>query len=132
AAWNGRLDVVKFLHENRTEGCTVSAMNTAAAFGHLEVVKFLHENRAEGCTTDAMGLAALNGHFEVVLFLHANRRESCTRDCVDDVETCVKNLEMVQWLHSNYHGALNLGFMVSQQESMGAVFRHILLRAPAV
>lgn len=72
-------------------------MNNAAAFGHLEVVTFLHESRSEGCTTDAMDLAALNGHFEVVLFLYANRREGCTRNSVDGVETCINNLELVQW-----------------------------------
>ena len=47
---NGHLEVVNFLHENRTEGCTERAMNWAAENGHLDVVKFLHENRTEGCT----------------------------------------------------------------------------------
>lgn len=30
-------------------------MNWAAAFGKLEVIKWLSESRTEGCTTDAMG-----------------------------------------------------------------------------
>ena len=30
-------------------------MNWAAAFGQLETVKWLSENRSEGCTEDAMG-----------------------------------------------------------------------------
>lgn len=45
AAGNGCLSVVKWLHSNRNEGCTVSAMNWAAAEGHLDVVKWLHRNR---------------------------------------------------------------------------------------
>jgi hypothetical protein len=44
-------------------------MNWAAARGHLEVVQFLHVNRTEGCTTDAISLAAQNGHLDVVHFL---------------------------------------------------------------
>jgi|SRR5215217_1642274 len=48
AAYNGHLEVVKWLHENRTEGwCTKDAMDCAARGGHLEIVKWLHENRAE-------------------------------------------------------------------------------------
>jgi len=45
AAANGYLSVVKWLHRNRREGCTVSAMNWAAERGHLSVVKWLHHNR---------------------------------------------------------------------------------------
>lgn len=41
----GRLEVVKWLHENRKEGCTAKAMEAAVANGHLEVVKYLCENR---------------------------------------------------------------------------------------
>lgn len=52
------LEVVQFLHENRSEGCTSDAMDEAARIGHLEVVQFLHENRTEGCTADAMDNAA--------------------------------------------------------------------------
>ena len=42
-------------------------MNLAANSGHLEVVQWLHDNRSEGCTTDAMDRAAGKGHFEVVI-----------------------------------------------------------------
>ncbi len=45
AAIHGRLDVVKWLHENRTEGCTKVAMSMATINGHLDVIKWLHENR---------------------------------------------------------------------------------------
>jgi len=44
-------------------------MDSAARNGHLEVVKFLHENRTEGCSFAAMDLAAENGHMEVVEYL---------------------------------------------------------------
>ncbi len=48
----------------------VRAMDRAAANGHLEVVRWLHANRTEGCTTSAMDDAAKNGHLEVVQWLH--------------------------------------------------------------
>ena len=63
-AKQGNLDGIKWLHKNRTEGCTKYAMDWAASNGHLEVVKWLHKNRIEGCTTIAMDWAASNGHLE--------------------------------------------------------------------
>ncbi|GAB9477465.1 hypothetical protein Gpo141_00014543, partial [Globisporangium polare] len=47
------------------------------ANGHLEVIKFLHENRGDDCTTTAMDEAATNGHIEVVEYLNRNRTEDC-------------------------------------------------------
>ena len=43
AVRDGNLERLKFLHFNRTEGCTKTAMDDAAKNGHLEVIKFLHE-----------------------------------------------------------------------------------------
>lgn len=51
----------------------------AAAGGHLETVKWLHENRREGCTRYALTDAAGNGHMETVQWLHRNREEGCGR-----------------------------------------------------
>jgi hypothetical protein len=45
AAYNGHLDVVKWLHANRTEGCTKNALDWAAIYGHIQVVHWLHKNR---------------------------------------------------------------------------------------
>ena len=69
AAMNGHLDVVKWLHENRKEGCTINAMDWGAKFGHLDIVIWLHDNRTEGCTTNAMDWAGGYGHLEVVKWL---------------------------------------------------------------
>ncbi|ETN04242.1 hypothetical protein PPTG_14944 [Phytophthora nicotianae INRA-310] len=41
AAWNGHLDIIQWLHPNRTEGCTTEAMDWAAKNGHLHVVQWL-------------------------------------------------------------------------------------------
>ncbi|AGO85060.1 Ankyrin repeat domain containing protein [Pandoravirus salinus] len=77
AAIAGHLDAVRFLHENRTEGCTTAAMDGAAAGGHLAIVIYLHTHRIEGCTKAALTSAASNGHLDVVRWLHANRAEGC-------------------------------------------------------
>ncbi|KAI9918512.1 hypothetical protein PsorP6_011383 [Peronosclerospora sorghi] len=61
--------------ELRVEDYTRYAMNAAAANGHLDIVKFLHFHRREGCTTAAMDLPAAHGHLHVVKFLHRYRRE---------------------------------------------------------
>eukprot|EP00122_Pirum_gemmata_P021472 Pgem_evm1s20004 len=72
AAENGHLDVVKFLHRNRTEGCTKNAMTKAVKNGHLEVVKFLHKHRTEGCSPKAFQFARDYGHKEIFEFLKYN------------------------------------------------------------
>ena len=59
------------------------AMDNAASRGHLEVIKWLHSNRLEGCTTDAMDEAASRGNLEVVKWLHFNRTEGCTTMAMD-------------------------------------------------
>ncbi|EGG22237.1 hypothetical protein DFA_04355 [Cavenderia fasciculata] len=97
AAWFGHLEIVKFLHFNRTEGATTEAMDNASRNGHLEIVRFLHEHRSEGATEDAMDYAALKGHIEVVKFLHFNRTEGCTTQAFD---YCM-DFEIIKFLHQN-------------------------------
>ncbi|RHY01585.1 hypothetical protein DYB28_011769 [Aphanomyces astaci] len=75
SAANGHLEIVKFLHHHRTEGCTRRAMDMAAKNGHLPVVQFLHEHRREGCTEFALHSAAQNGHLGTVKFLARHRNE---------------------------------------------------------
>ncbi len=100
AAANGHLEVVKWLHNNRKEGCTTWAMDWAALNGHLDVIKWLHENRTEGCTKYAMDMSTRNGHLEVCMWLHENRTEGCT---VYAMDWAVKNghCDVIKWLHKN-------------------------------
>lgn len=58
AAANGHFNVVRWLHEHRTEGCTKVAMDRASLNGQLEIAQWLHTNRKERCTTNEMGWAA--------------------------------------------------------------------------
>ena len=79
---HGKLDSLKYLTEIGAK-CSTNAMDSAARDGHIEVVQWLHENRSEGCTTYAMDLAASNGHLEVVKWLHENRFEGCLTEAID-------------------------------------------------
>lgn len=80
AAAKGHHEVLKWIRENRFDGCSKNAMDDAARNGHLEVEKWLHINTTAGCTTRAMDLAALKGHLQVCKWLYANRSEGCTPD----------------------------------------------------
>ncbi|KAI8926373.1 hypothetical protein BC831DRAFT_456489, partial [Entophlyctis helioformis] len=48
------LQIVEWLHSNRTEGCTTEAIDSAARQGYLEIVKWLLEHRTEGFTNMAV------------------------------------------------------------------------------
>eukprot|EP00644_Phytophthora_capsici_P007937 jgi/Phyca11/128611/e_gw1.77.150.1 len=52
--------------------CTIEAMTFAAINGHVEVVQWLHENQSEGCSDDTFSLAAGNGHLEMIQWLKFN------------------------------------------------------------
>ncbi|KDO28578.1 hypothetical protein SPRG_06434 [Saprolegnia parasitica CBS 223.65] len=83
AAANGHLDVVMFLHVQRTEGCTVEALDGAIRSGHLDVVRFLLEHRTEGASPNILDEAAANGHVDVVQYLHTRGSFRCTVTAVD-------------------------------------------------
>ncbi|KAF0699456.1 Aste57867_9998 [Aphanomyces stellatus] len=98
AAAKARLDIVKYLHDHRSEGCTTHAMDAAAAAGRLEVVQFLHAKREEGCTTEAMDNAARRGHLHVLKFLHDHRSEGTTAQAMELAAT-KGHSNVVRWLH---------------------------------
>ncbi|OQR95931.1 hypothetical protein THRCLA_07452 [Thraustotheca clavata] len=82
AAAHGKLDLVKFFHYKRKEGCTSAAMNLAAGFGHLDIVVFLNENRQEGCTDAALEKAMTRRNKGVVEYLFTKCRRYFTRPTV--------------------------------------------------
>ena len=98
AALNGKLEIVKWLHENRFEGCTTKAMDRAAGNGYIEVVKWLHENRFE-TFAEAIDSAAECGYLDVVQFLHLNRTEGCDFALVLATANC--HFEVVKYLVEN-------------------------------
>ena len=99
-AYNGDLEMLKWLHYNQSEGCTKYAMSNASSQGKLETLKWLHYNRTEGCNEDAMDYASMNGHFETLKWLYYNRTEGCSSDAICLAMTR-KHFEIVRWLHYN-------------------------------
>ncbi|EFA80849.1 hypothetical protein PPL_06437 [Heterostelium album PN500] len=98
AAYNNNFEIVKILHECGLR-CTTRAMNCAAK-GNLDLLKFFHQNRSEGCTSLAMHNAAINGQLKIVEFLHANRTEGCRENTLDETAGA-GHLDVVQWFHRN-------------------------------
>ena len=70
AASNGYLSLIK--DRETSMGFTANAMDFAAMKGHLEIVKWLHLNRTEGCSGGAMVQASAHRHPEVVEWLKQN------------------------------------------------------------
>ncbi|RLN68953.1 hypothetical protein BBJ28_00021709, partial [Nothophytophthora sp. Chile5] len=116
AAENGHLDLLQWLHENGCNHGRASVLDSAAAHGHLELAKWLHVFRAEGCSTDAMDGAAANGFLDVVQWLHHNRREGCTTSALN-LAAREGHLEIVQWLHTHRHEGCTTAAMNGAAES---------------
>jgi hypothetical protein len=112
AATDGRLDIVKWLHENRAEGCTTNAMDCATGYGNLEMVKWLHENRTEGCTKDAMMMAAKYGHLEMVEWLYENRTECCSKDDAK-LAAKYKHLDLIECANIYWRECRSIGDTIS-------------------
>ena len=64
--------MVKWLHENRREGCTTNAIDNAASGGHISIVKYLLKNRREGFTDRAIIDSIYRGFNTVARLLQDN------------------------------------------------------------
>ncbi|KAG9400679.1 hypothetical protein AC1031_010122 [Aphanomyces cochlioides] len=99
---NGRLEVVKFIHENCPYvRFKTDSMNDAASVGALEIVKFLHKYRREGCSSVAMDEAIRNSHFDVVKFMCENRSEGCSEGALREA-LVLGDFEVAQYLVNNF------------------------------
>ncbi|KAK1943471.1 hypothetical protein P3T76_004867 [Phytophthora citrophthora] len=93
AAARGRLDIVKRIHANRSEGCSAAAFNGAAASNNLDVLGWLLESYSGCCNiTEAVAYAAGAGHLRVVKFLRASEYVRFTLlDYIAALEAAVLN-----------------------------------------
>ncbi|EFA79317.1 hypothetical protein PPL_07735 [Heterostelium album PN500] len=78
AVLSRRQDIVEWLHYNRSEGCTPSAMDYASSIGSITMLQWFHCNRTEGCTFLALDNATQMGNIDAVRWLHENRTEGCS------------------------------------------------------
>lgn len=122
AAGGGHLAVVKWLHENRSEGCTAAAMNNAAGQAchepgckrnvsccddkrpdsfvdnQIAMLKWLKSNRSEGCTSLAMHMTAYRGNLVVLRWLPENTSVRPLPRTMDNAADGGR-LDIVKWLH---------------------------------
>eukprot|EP00639_Heterosigma_akashiwo_P004123 CAMPEP_0194577454 /NCGR_PEP_ID=MMETSP0292-20121207/12237_1 /TAXON_ID=39354 /ORGANISM="Heterosigma akashiwo, Strain CCMP2393" /LENGTH=698 /DNA_ID=CAMNT_0039429855 /DNA_START=64 /DNA_END=2160 /DNA_ORIENTATION=+ len=103
AAMEGHLEMVKFLHENRSElgGCTAAALTEATAQGHLAVVEYLTARRSEGLEPMGLTRAAAHGYLNVVEWYHRHRPQLRIDKFGMDGAAREGNLRMVEFLHYN-------------------------------
>ncbi|KAH9109450.1 hypothetical protein AeMF1_015478 [Aphanomyces euteiches] len=101
---DGYFEIVKYMHaQPDNDFCfSINDMAFASAVGSLDVVKFLHENRQEGCTTKAMDVACTNGHLGIVKFLFEHRKERCSSRALSQAIYC-GHLNIVKFLLENIH-----------------------------
>ncbi|GMF22471.1 unnamed protein product [Phytophthora lilii] len=85
AARTGDLEMIKWLHYNRSEGCK----DQAADAGDVGVVMWLFAHRDEGCTTEAMDMAACGSNLDVLLLLHSQSNTGCLQGLKDTTKTGV-------------------------------------------
>jgi hypothetical protein len=97
AAKNGHLSL---LREKRDLKFTKKAMNWAAAYGRLDIVEWLHENRTEGCTKSALNRAVKFGHTDVIEWLVKNKPEIYDDD-IRHYAIREDNPKLLEWLHKN-------------------------------
>ncbi|KAI8925116.1 hypothetical protein BC831DRAFT_458708 [Entophlyctis helioformis] len=80
-------------------------MDDAVLWGRLDVVVWLHENRTEGCTTKAMDHVLDRLYdpevVEVAEWLLVHRQEGFTRKAIDLVIKC-RNAKAIRFLLKNY------------------------------
>lgn len=104
------INIVKWLHYNRVDGCTEFALDIAANNGDIELLEFLHENRNEGCTMDALIYGADNNHLNIVKWLHKYRINDIPEYAYSfAIDNSVRNsnLEMTQYLYEKYKERFN-------------------------
>ncbi|KAL7747107.1 Canalicular multispecific organic anion transporter 2 [Sorochytrium milnesiophthora] len=94
--------IVAWLTHDADLPCTTNAMNSAARMGGLELVRFLHEYRTEGCTSDAMTNAVRAGHLDVADYLRLHRSEGCWRDTFQLAIYDGYTLASTQWVVRHY------------------------------
>ncbi|KAL7746597.1 hypothetical protein RI367_007997 [Sorochytrium milnesiophthora] len=75
-----RADIIEHLHMLPNAPFSAATLDSAAASVDLELVRWFHRNRMEGCTAYAMTRAAGGGYLSIVKFLHEHGYPTCERD----------------------------------------------------
>ncbi|KAL7750117.1 Canalicular multispecific organic anion transporter 1 [Sorochytrium milnesiophthora] len=75
--------LIEHIHTLPYAPFSAATMDNAAASGDLDLVRWFHKNRTEGCTAEAMAKAARCGSLSIVKFLHGHGYPMCERDDIE-------------------------------------------------
>eukprot|EP01133_Synstelium_polycarpum_P008362 gene8362-9822_t len=103
AAANNHLEVLQWLHANRSEGMSAVALESAAANNRLDVVQWIVENRSETISKTVIGGAAQGGHIEIVKYLVEECGVQVTKETVSFAAKS-GNVELVEYLLARHKG----------------------------
>lgn len=129
AARCGNLEIMKYFHDKCKSPyiCSVLAMDEAARIGRLDILVWLHNNRTEGCTFAAMIEASRKGHLDVVKWLHINRHEnnmSASLECAIQY----RQYDVLDYLYKNHKmdsiNILQLVFVLSDLKIIQIIYTH--------
>lgn len=96
----GQLDCVKYLHEkSKVNGIDQTICHhTAIMYNHFEILKFLCEKKYYW-DSDCCTIAVRGGHFEILKYLHENRCPWDSNSCTAAVSN--GQYEILKYLHEN-------------------------------
>lgn len=99
AAFSGKLDIVKYLHE---QGCPWNGcvLNDSCFNGHLEVTKYLYKN---GCPVrrKALTYTITRGYLSTLKYLYESLIEYHWDDSYLSEAALCGNVEIIKYLHNN-------------------------------
>eukprot|EP01133_Synstelium_polycarpum_P007246 gene7246-8423_t len=101
AASNGYYEIVKFLVEFRTEGCTRVALESASARGYVRILQLLTEHYGHTFPTTpqkCIDLASSNGHIEVVRYLFSSSGGIISLDRANELATKHNEYDVVNYI----------------------------------
>lgn len=88
-------------------------MNNATS---VEMMEWLHVNRTEGCTAAAMDNAVVRGYIDTLLFLYALRTEGCTIKAAVNANW-KGDMAIFEWLAQTYPNIIKLDDLREQFDS---------------
>lgn len=96
----GKLKLLKYIHENRFKIEVENGIDYAAQNGHLNTIKWLYENTNCTYSSTAIDEAAYNGYLDVIKWLHENLNLYGSKLAI--INAAKKDYsEIVKWLYEN-------------------------------
>ncbi|KAF0684424.1 Aste57867_23595 [Aphanomyces stellatus] len=106
ASHENQFAVLQLLHGHT--GCTTDTMDWAAGHGNLDMIQFLHQRRTEGCTDAALSDALRGGHVDVAVYLLDHHLAVLNPNVQDIMEHAARHghLNTLQWLANRQLGRM--------------------------